>query len=254
MKISVITVCYNCAETLQDTLQSVANQTWPNIEHIFIDGASSDCSLSIAKQYKDTISVFVSEPDKGIYDAMNKGISLATGQIIGILNSDDFYVHDHVLENVANCFLSDGSLEACYSDLTYVRAKEPGKIVRYWVSNQYRSGLFNRGWVPPHPTFYVKSSVYDQYGVFDLSFKIASDYELMLRLLCVNKIKSRYINDVWIRMRMGGESNRNIVNVWNQNAEVLRALSKHNIVLHPVLFFIRKFFLKLFQFIHRPVK
>jgi glycosyltransferase involved in cell wall biosynthesis len=225
MKISIITVCYNSAKTIEDTLKSVANQKDINVEHILIDGASKDGTQQIIKQY-DSVTTLISEPDKGIYDAMNKGIALATGDVIGTLNADDFYSDDHVLEEVAKVFL-DPTVEACYGDLVYVRQNHVGQVVRLWKSIAFKPGSFKLGWMPAHPTFFVRASVYNRLGAFDLNYKIAADFELLFRFIEQNKIKTVYLSKVLVKMRLGGTTNKNMANVATQNREIISILRRY---------------------------
>jgi glycosyltransferase involved in cell wall biosynthesis len=225
LKISIITVCYNSARTIEDTLKSVANQKNVNIEHILIDGASTDETIKIIKQY-DSVTTLISEPDKGIYDAMNKGISLATGDIIGTLNADDFYANDHVLYEVSRVFL-DSNINACYGDLVYVSEVNAAQTVRFWKSNNYKSGLFKSGWVPAHPTFFVRKSVYERLGKFNLNYKIAADFELLFRFIEKNEVNTKYLPKVLVKMRLGGTTNKSISNVIRQNKEIFTILREH---------------------------
>lgn len=225
MKISIITVCYNSAKTIEDTLKSVANQKNVNIEHILIDGASTDETIKIIKQYV-SVTTLISEPDKGIYDAMNKGIALATGEIIGTLNADDFYANDHVLYEVSRVFL-DPNINACYGDLVYVSEVNAAQTVRFWKSNNYKSGLFKSGWVPAHPTFFVRKSVYERLGKFNLNYKIAADFELLFRFIEKNEVNTKYLPKVLVKMRLGGTTNKSISNVIRQNKEIFTILREH---------------------------
>ncbi|MGP1579432.1 MAG: glycosyltransferase family 2 protein [Wolinella sp.] len=233
--LSIITATYNSASTLKRTLDSIVSQTYAHKEMIIIDGASTDETLEIVKSYKSAISTCISEPDAGIYDAMNKGIEHAKGEIIGILNSDDFYANERVLEEVAERFAHDCALEALYADLVYVNARE--QTVRYWESG--RDGDFRHGWHPPHPTFFVRKSVYERYGSFDLDFKIAADYELMLRLLYRHKIKVDYLPKVIVKMQLGGESNRSLGNIIRANLESARAWKKNNLTFPWIGFWLK---------------
>lgn len=223
MKASIITPCFNSVKTIRDTIDSVLSQTHPNIEYIIIDGASTDGTVELVQGYGDKISKFVSERDCGIYDAMNKGIALATGDIIGILNSDDFYADEQVLREVESRFVADPALEALYADLVYVDPAKSDRVVRYWHSGEYREDSFERGWHPPHPTFFVRREVYEKYGAFDTRFKIAADYELMLRLVHRYHIRVGYLPRVIVKMRLGGESNRSLANVLHANLESIHA-------------------------------
>jgi glycosyltransferase involved in cell wall biosynthesis len=251
MKISIITVTLNSASVIDDCLASVQHQKHDDIEHIIIDGASTDRTLSLLKSKRDQFKVLVSEPDKGIYDAMNKGINVATGDIIGFLNSDDFYASNNVLSRVADIFKKNSFLDACYADLIYIDYYDTSKNIRYWQSSKFISGLFSKGWCPPHQTFFVHRSVYERFGNFDLNYPIASDVELMMRLLEVQKIKTRYIPEIWIKMRLGGTTNKNFKNIVRQNKEVLYALKKHNLSFNWISFFVHKIINRSLQFLKR---
>ncbi|QHT65757.1 glycosyltransferase [Rhodocytophaga rosea] len=218
MKISIITVSFNSSKTIRDTIQSVLSQHYSNIEYIIVDGGSTDGTLDIIHSYEHKNIKWISEPDKGIYDAMNKGLSMSTGDIIGILNSDDFYLHRNVISKVAETFL-ETQAESVYSDLAYVDAINTNKIIRYWRSGSYKDGSFLQGWMPPHPTFFVKKEIYQKYSAFNLRFKSAADYELMLRLLHKHKITTAYIPDLTVMMRAGGKSNANLKSRLHANAE-----------------------------------
>jgi len=222
LKISIITITYNSAATVEQTIRSVVSQSYPHVEYLIIDGQSTDDTLTIVKRYQDKISVVVSEKDQGLYDALNKGIALATGDVIGILHSDDFYLHDRVLQNYADVFLKQKP-DAVYSDLYYVDKNDTDKIIRKWKSGEYRPGSFINGWMPPHPTFFVKKEIYLRYGTFNLSFKSAADYELMLRFIHKHRIKVAYLPEYTVKMRVGGKSNKNIKNRVNANLEDRRA-------------------------------
>ena len=184
---------------------SVRDQSYER-EHVIVDGQSSDGSVEIINKLRTSNLIFISELDAGFYDALNKGIGLASGDIIGILNADDVYAHDRVLESVAACF-ADESVDSCYGDLVYVDPLNTCRIRRYWRSGPYHEGLFLRGWMPPHPTFFVRRKIYEQYGGFNLELGTAADYELMLRFLVRYKISTSYIPEVLVKMRIGGQSN-----------------------------------------------
>ena len=252
MKISVITVCYNSASTIGDTINSIASQYYADKEYIVVDGNSSDATMDIVRA-SSCVSHFVSERDRGIYDAMNKGFSLATGDVIGTLNSDDFYINSNVLSEVENIF-EDETVDACFADLLYVDQLDTNRIVRYWQSRPYRSGLFKNGWMPAHPTFFVRKRVYEQYGLFDLKYKIAADFELLFRLIEVNKIKTVYLPKVLIKMRMGGTTNKSIHNIKTQNREIIRLLQSYYPDFSIVNFWFYKVINRCFQFIKRPKK
>ena len=218
MKVSIITVCYNSENTIEHSINSVLAQDYPHIEYIIIDGNSRDNTKSIIDKYKDKIARFVSEKDEGIYDAMNKGISMATGDVIGILNSDDFYKDNTVISKVVNLFVVQNP-NAVYGDLVYVAKENTQKIVRYWKAGEYKEGMFLQGWMPPHPAFFVKRNIYQEYGGFNTQLKSAADYELMLRFIHKEKIKVSYLPEVLIKMRAGGESNVSLVNRIRANQE-----------------------------------
>jgi glycosyltransferase involved in cell wall biosynthesis len=218
MKISIITVSYNSSSTIRDTIESVLSQDYADFEYILVDGQSTDGTLEIIQSYNHPNIRWISEPDKGIYDAMNKGVQMATGDIIGILNSDDFYTDHQVLSKVARTF-QEQQVESVYSDLAYVDASDINKIVRYWKSGKYKEGSFLEGWMPPHPTFFVRRSVYQQYSQFDVRLKSAADYELMLRFIHRFKISVAYIPETLVKMRAGGVSNASFLNRFRANRE-----------------------------------
>ena len=251
MKFSIITVCYNSAQTIEDTLRSVAAQTWRQIEHILVDGGSTDGTLAIIERYRQSLSKVISEPDNGVYDAMNKGIGSATGEVIGFINADDFYADDTALSHVAEAF-SDSAVDACFADLMYVDQQDPSKIVRYWKSCDYQPGLFEHGWVPPHPTFFARRSVYERLGGFDLDFHLAADMELMFRFLEVHKIRSVYVPRTLIKMRLGGKTNQSISNVIQQNREIMAALKQHGLQVSWLRFLGHKFWSRGRQFFIHP--
>ena len=209
MKVSVITACFNSVSTIRDTIESVLSQDYSYIEYIIIDGASTDGTTDIINFYKDKISTFISEPDQGIYDALNKGINLATGDIIGFLHADDVYTNNKVISKVVS-FLNQTRLDGCYGDLVYVNKNNINQIVRYWRSGDYRKQRFKTGWMPPHPTLFLKKSIYEKYGLFNEKFQISADYEFIIRTLYKNNVTVGYIPEVLVKMRLGGESNRNI--------------------------------------------
>jgi len=209
MKISIITATWNSAATIENAILSVASQGYPDLEHIIVDGNSSDATLSIVFRYANLIDKLVSEPDHGIYDAMNKGIALSTGDVIGILNSDDFYASPYVLDKVARVF-EDETIDTCYGDLIYVDPLNVKRVTRYWRAGAHHPRSFYRGWMPPHPTFFVRRSVYERYGTFDVALGTAADYELTLRLLLKHRVSTVYIPEVLVHMRTGGASNASI--------------------------------------------
>ncbi|WP_299821872.1 glycosyltransferase family 2 protein [uncultured Pontibacter sp.] len=222
MKVSIITIVYNNRETIADAIESVLGQTHPDIEYIVVDGRSTDGTVEVVKSYGGRISTFVSEKDNGLYDAINKGIKLATGDVIGLLHSDDlFYAPDAIAQVVAT-FARSGA-ESVYGDLLYVRKENTEKIVRNWVSGEYNRANFLYGWMPPHPTFYVKREVYNNLGLYNTQFKSAADYELMLRYLYKYKISTAYIPAKLVKMRVGGKSNVTLRNRIRANKEDYQA-------------------------------
>jgi glycosyltransferase involved in cell wall biosynthesis len=222
MKVSIITITYNSEATLIDTIESVVNQSYPDIEYIIVDGKSTDNTLSIIDAYKDKISKVVSEKDNGLYDALNKGIVLATGDLIGIIHSDDFYTNNFVIEKIVKT-IEDNNADAAYADLYYVDKDNTNKIFRKWKSGNYKHGMFLNGWMPPHPTFFVKKDIYKKFGSFNLDFVSAADYELMLRFIHKHKIKLAYLPEFIIKMRVGGKSNVTLKNRIRANKEDRRA-------------------------------
>jgi len=247
MKISIITVCYNSAKTIGCTFRSVREQTFGEIEHIVIDGGSSDSTLDVVSTEGPHVSILISEKDSGIYDAMNKGIANATGEIIGFINADDFYASLDVLSKVASVF-EDLNVDACYGDLCYVLQDDASTVVRYWKSCRFNPGAFEVGWCPPHPTFFVRRELYDSFGGFDLSYKIAADFELMMRFLEVYQIRAKYIPEVLVKMRMGGMSNQSLSNIVKQNKEILLALKSHGLRSSIFRLMINKLFSRGLQF------
>ena len=248
-KICIITATFNSSKTISDTIESILKQDYKNFHHLIIDGNSSDNTLEIIDSYKCENITVISEGDNGIYDAMNKGLLNANGDIVGFLNSDDLYSNDRVLSNIASVF-EDHQTQACYGDLVYVNY-ENNKIVRYWKSGIYKTNLFAKGWCPPHPTFYVRKNLIEKYGIFDTSFKLAADSEYMMRLMEKNKVKVSYINKVLVRMRLGGGTSKNISNIIKENLEIFKALRLNNIKFSVLVFLASKFLNKLIQMLHK---
>ncbi len=228
LKISIITVVYNNKETIRDAIESIQSQTYDNIEHIIIDGNSTDGTVNIVNSYGDKIAKFVSERDDGLYDAMNKGIELATGDVVGILNSDDVYFDDKVIERVMDEFVSK-NVQSVFADLDFVDQYDIDKVVRKWRLSPYVPGSFAKGWHPAHPSFFVKKEVYDKYGMFDLELAISADFELMLRFLEKHHISTSYLPQVLVKMRMGGESTSSLKNTLLANKNVRKAFRKNGI-------------------------
>nr|WP_122120203.1 glycosyltransferase family 2 protein [Alistipes megaguti] len=213
MKISIITATYNSGQTLTDTLESVLRQSYTDIDYVIVDGGSKDNTLDIIRRYEPRFEGrmrWISEPDKGIYDAMNKGIRMATGDVVGLLNSDDFYTSNDVLEHVARA-LSDPNVDAIYGDIHYVNDDDLTHCVRYYSSRVFSRGLMRLGFMPAHPSFYCRRAIYERYGTFDISLRIAADFENLLRLIFVNRIRTKYIPVDFVTMRTGGASSSGMV-------------------------------------------
>ena len=248
LKISIITVSLNASDNIKQVIDSVANQLDVSLEHIICDGFSTDGTQNIIEKQLKLFShiTYISKKDAGIYDAMNKGIKMATGSIIGMLNADDFYVDNKVLKKVLNQFENDPNIDIVYGDLNYVQKRNSSKIFRKWISKSYYDNFFEEGNGLPHPTMFVRKVVYDKIGLYRTDFKIASDYEWMLRALKVNQIKSKYLPVLMVNMRLGGVSNKNLLNVIRQNMEVLSAW-KLNGLKPNILVIVKKLLLKVRQ-------
>ncbi|RFZ95307.1 glycosyltransferase [Mucilaginibacter conchicola] len=230
-KISVITVCYNAVTTIERCIKSVVSQQYPNVEYIIIDGGSADGTLEVISHYREHISVLVSEKDEGIYDAMNKGLELSSGEIIGVLNADDFFSEENIL-TVVNVTFQEHHPYIVYGDLDYVDAA--GKIVRKWRSGTYKKGSFNFGWMPPHPTFYCKKELFDKLGNYSLAYGSAADYELMARFIHANGVAVHYIPVVMVKMMVGGVSNSSLGNRVKALMYDLRAMYKNKLFFPPM--------------------
>lgn len=248
MKISIITVVYNNEKTIKDAMQSVLGQSYKNIEYVIIDGKSKDNTVNLINEYKDKLGYFISEKDKGLYDAMNKGILAATGDVIGILNSDDLYQDSDVITAVMQQFNADPKLDVLYGDLVYVKSDDTNKVVRNWKSKTYYKRFFENANVPPHPSLFVRRKVYKEAGLFDLEYKLAADYEFMLRAFKKHNFKSKYINRLIIKMRLGGATNQSFTNIVNQNKEILKSW-KNNGLQAPFYLMPLRIFKRLVQFI-----
>ena len=245
MKVSIITATWNSEKTIKEAINSVNKQNYKNIEHIIIDGKSTDSTMNIVNQHAHSQLITVSEKDKGIYDALNKGISIATGEIIGFLHSDDFFANGEVISDIVNLFKESNS-DAVYADLCYVSKLDKRKILRNWISGEYKIDKLKKGWMPPHPTFYMKKSSYKKYGFFDLNYSISADYDSMIRYLWIHKISLSYLPKVIIKMRAGGTSNSNLTNILKKTMEDLSIIKKNKIPVLSAIF--GKNFSKLSQF------
>ena len=236
MNVSIITITYNAENTIFNSLNSVFSQSHKNIEHIIIDGGSKDNTLKTCKAFPH-ISKIVSEPDKGVYDAFNKGLKLATGDIIGFLNADDIFFNENSVQEIVYAF-SNNETDIVYGNLDYIN--EQGKVIRNWISKPYKKGLIKKAWMPAHPTFYCKKEVYDRLGGYNDSFKIGGDFELCLRFLEVNNVPSFYLNKKLVKMLIGGISNSGLKSKWIIYKEELRAFKINKVYVKPVTFFFHK--------------
>lgn len=246
MKISVITVVFNGEKTIRETIESVLSQDYAEVEYIVVDGNSTDNTVEIVRSFGDRITKFVSEKDQGIYDAMNKGIQLATGDVVGLLNADDIFASPDVLSQVAAAF-HDAETDAVYGDLQYFDGTN-GRVTRRWRAGQYRAGLFLWGWMPPHPTFFIRRGWYQKHGGFRLDMGTASDYELMLRMVHKNRAKLGYVQKVLVRMRVGGVSNVSLKNRLSANRNDARAWKVNGMAPYPMTILLKPF-RKILQFI-----
>lgn len=245
MKISLLTVSFNSAATIGDTIRSIRSQDYKDIEYIVVDGNSKDDTISIIKSNEDVISKWLSEPDKGIYDAMNKAMKMATGDVVGILNSDDFYSDKTIISQVATAF-DDPSVDAVFGDLVFVDASDLSKVVRTYSSAHWKPYKFAWGFMPAHPTFFVRRKYYEQLGLFKTDYKIAADYELLIRFLQVNKLKYKYLPLKMVVMRKGGVSSRNLMSNVILNKEIIRGCRENGIYTNVFMVY-SKYFRKLFE-------
>lgn len=246
MKISIITASFNSAKTIKKTLESVKNQSYNNIEHIIIDGLSSDNTISIVNTFYHVSKVVV-EKDNGIYDAINKGINIATGDIVGILNSDDVFYNNDVITNISNAFKSNNNLNSIIGDIVFINNKE--EVHRKYTASNWTPNKFAWGMMPPHPTFYCKRNNFDKFGLYRIDFKIAADYELMMRFLLVNKVTYKYLPMVFVKMSLGGASTKNLNSKLLINTEVLKACKLNNIKTNLFKIY-TKYLFKIFEFIN----
>ena len=238
MKVSIITCTYNSAKTVADTIKSVNAQTYPNIEHFIIDGLSKDNTLGIVKQYAGERQIIKCEKDNGIYDAFNKGIKMATGDIIGVLNSDDFFTTDNIIEQVVNAFNKE-NIDAVYGDIHFVNPDNLNRCVRYYSSKSFRPWMMRMGFMFAHPSFYVKREYYEYLGLYKTDYKIAADFELLLRFVVKNKIKCKYLPLDFVTMRTGGASTEGIKSKNIINKECLRACKENNYYSNIILMWLR---------------
>lgn len=228
MKVSIVTAVLNRAQTIEQAIESVSRQTYPDIEHILVDGASSDGTLDAIRRQMKPGMKFVSEPDKGIYHALNKGMQMATGEIIGIVHSDDFLAHDRVIEIVALAF-ANPNIDAVFGDLDYVQADDTDHVVRHWQAGVFEPKKLKRGWMPPHPALFLRRNVIDILGNYDTFYEIAADYEAVLRWFGKGGIRSVYVPEVLVKMRVGGASNGSIKRIMRKSWEDFHALRRHGV-------------------------
>jgi glycosyltransferase involved in cell wall biosynthesis len=245
VKISILTVSYNSAKTIESTIQSVRAQDHNDIEYIVVDGASTDGTLEIIKAHEGTVQRWVSEPDKGIYDAMNKAILMAQGDVIGVLNSDDFYSDSSILSQVAEAF-ANPDVDAVYGDLVFVDPENLNRVVRTYSSSHWKPKKFAWGFMPAHPTFFVRRKYYEQYGLFKTDYKIAADYELLIRFLYVHRLRYKYLPQKMVVMRKGGVSSRNWKSNVILNDEIMRGCRENGIYTNPFMIY-SKYFRKVFE-------
>jgi len=249
MKTSIITVCLNNAATIEDTINSILKQTYQNIEYIVVDGGSTDGTLEIIARHKNNIAKCISEPDRGIYNAMNKGIKLSSGDIIATLNSDDIYADETIVSQMIE-FMQRNLLDAAYGDLVYINPWNTTQITRFWKTGDYRKGAFCRGWVIPHPTFFCRKQAFEEFGYFNEDFQVAADFELMLRFIEKYKIKVGYLPEVIVKMRGGGKANV-LSGIIRGNWEIIRSFHLNGFCISPG-YFVCKPIAKMSQFFKRP--
>ncbi len=245
--ISIITVAFNSENTIQNTIESIFNQTYQHIEYILVDGGSTDGTKDIIRFYENKINCYISEPDQGIYDAMNKGIKLASGDIVGILNADDLFYDHSILEKIVKEF-NDADIDAVYGDVQFFHLEKQNKIVRYYSSKRFKPYKFKYGIMPAHPSFYAKRELFDKFGFYKIDYQIAADFELLLRFIYKNNIKCRYLEQAFVSMRPGGISNRSFKSNWILNKEILRACSENGVKTN-YFYIYSKYFRKIFEFI-----
>ncbi|QCU73125.1 MULTISPECIES: glycosyltransferase family 2 protein [Pseudoalteromonas] len=249
MKVSIVTVCYNSAATIEHTIQSVLSQSHDNIEYIVVDGGSTDDTLNIIDKYKNKLSKVISEPDHGIYDAMNKGIKNATGEIVGILNSDDFYETNESISQVVAAF--EPSIDVVFGNLVFVKPENLNHITRFYSLPNFKAWKLRFGWMPPHPASFIKKDLYDKYGLYKIDYKISADYEIFIRFLLVHKARFKHINSTLVRMRDGGVSTSGIKSSITLNKEIVKAC-KENGIYTNILILLFKLPFKVLELIKRP--
>jgi glycosyltransferase involved in cell wall biosynthesis len=251
MKVSLITVSYNSERTIRDTFNSVLNQTYPNIEYIVVDGSSTDGTVDVIKEYVSRFGGrmrWISEPDKGLYDAMNKGILMTTGDIVGVINSDDFYHRTDIIEHVINAF-KDTSTDSIFADVRYINSSNIDKTVRYYSSKNFSPKRFRYGFMPAHPTFFTYKKYFEQFGFYKTDYAIAADYELLIRFLYVHGLSYKYLPLDFLKMRTGGRSSLSVKNAIISNQEIVRACKENGIYTNIFILFF-KYFVKVFELLN----
>jgi len=228
MKISIVTVVYNRVGTIEHAIQSVKSQSYPHIEHVIQDGGSTDGTLDVIRDCSNSTACLVSERDGGIYDAINRGITRATGEVVGLMHSDDFFAHDDVIQRVASA-MKDSRVDGVYGDLQYVAADDPGRVVRHWRAGRFTKTKLRSGWMPPHPTLYLRREVFEKWGLYDKDMRIAADYDAILRYLNRGNVTLEYIPEVLVKMRVGGESNRSLGRIIKKSREDLTAIRRNKV-------------------------
>ncbi|RMG24154.1 MAG: glycosyltransferase [Bacteroidetes bacterium] len=250
MKVSIITVCYNSAAYIQDCINSVLEQDYPHIEYLIVDGGSEDGTVDLIRSYEQGIARWVSEPDEGIYDAMNKGIGMARGEIVGMLNADDIYAHSGVISRVVEAFRQQ-QVDTVFGDLVYFPHGQPQKVTRFFPGRGFHPRKLRQGIMPPHPTFFVRRQLYEQYGLFDTSYRICADFDLMVRLFHTHGVSYHYLPETLVKMRTGGASTRGLKSTRIINREMLQACRKHGISTNLLRIY-SKYTTKIFQLIQQP--
>jgi len=253
MKVSIITVCFNSADTIRDALDSVLTQSYADIEYIVVDGASTDETVDILREYEEEIAKIISEPDDGIYDAMNKGIEISTGEIIGILNSDDIFASPNVVADVVNVFQKQVSVDIVFGDVVFVSPVDLKKVTRFYSSRKFRPWKLRFGYMPPHPATFVKKDVYERFGLYSLEYQISSDYEIFIRWLVAAKLAYRRIDEVLVHMRTGGKSTSGIASSILLNREIIKACVSNGLYTNW-LFLLPKIPFKLLELVRKPGK
>lgn len=251
MKLSIITVCYNSANTIRDTIESVFSQDHCDIEYIVIDGGSKDGTQAIVESYGERISRFISEPDKGLYDAMNKGVALATGDVIGILNSDDFYEDSTSASSVVKAFERHSESDVVFGDVVFVNAPDLQKVTRFYRGNRFTPWKLRFGWMPPHPATFIRKSAYTKVGLYSLKYRISADYEFFVRLFMVQRLKYSYLDKVLVRMRSGGASTGGLKSSLKLNMEIVEACRANGVYTNLPLVLLKLPF-KLYELRKRP--